>query len=82
MTQKDNLFNTFTQFALPTLTIATQIAIAAKYPKWGLIINMVAQPFWLYTAWKSYKQAGQIGFLITTIIVTAIVGVGIINYWF
>ena len=82
MVAQNNKFNTFTQFALPTFTIATQTAIAAKLPNWGLIINLIAQPFWLYTAWKSYKQAGQIGFLVTTIIVTVVVIVGIVNYWF
>lgn len=78
---KRNLFNQITQIALPILTISVQIAIALKLPQWGLIINMIAQPFWIYSAWKSYKQAGQIGLLVTTIIVTIVIGLGIINYW-
>lgn len=76
-----NIFNTATQIALPVLTISVQVAIAMKLPQWGLVINMVAQPFWIYSAWKSYKQAGQIGLLITTIIVTIVIGVGLVNYW-
>lgn len=79
--KKKDYFNTLTQFALPVLTISVQVAIAMKLPQWGLIINMISQPFWIYTAWKSYKQAGQIGLLITTIIVTIVIGLGIINYW-
>ncbi|OGG26219.1 hypothetical protein A2960_04555 [Candidatus Gottesmanbacteria bacterium RIFCSPLOWO2_01_FULL_39_12b] len=75
------LFNALTQIAIPVLTVATQIAIALKFPQWGLVINMLAQPFWIYSAWKSYKKAGQIGLFITTILVTIIIGLGIINYW-
>ena len=82
MNQKSKLFNLLTQFALPILTIATQVAIATKQPKWGLVINMTAQPFWLYTSWRAYREAGQIGLLITSSIVTVIIGLGIINYFF
>ncbi len=81
MKNERNSFNTLTQIALPILTISVQVAIALKLPQWGLIINMISQPFWIYTAWKSYKQAGQIGLLITTIIVTIVIGLGIVNYW-
>lgn len=73
--------NAIVQVAIPGLTITTQIAIALKYPQWGLTINMLAQPFWIYSGWKAYKQAGQIGLFITTIIITIIIGLGIINYW-
>jgi hypothetical protein len=76
------LFNSAAQVALPTLTIGAQIAIALKYPQWGLIINLASQPFWLYSSWKSYKEAGQVGILITTVIFTFITILGIINYWF
>ena len=75
-------FNSLTQVALPTLTISSQIAIALKYPQWGLIIMLISQPFWLYSSWKSYKDAGQVGILITTAILTFITILGIINYWF
>lgn len=81
MDNKNNYFNILTQFALPVLTVSVQIAIALKMPQWGLIINMISQPFWLYTAWKAYKKAGQIGLLVTTVIVTIVIGFGIINYW-
>lgn len=77
-----NLFNMTAQIAIPTLTIFTQIAIALKYPQWGLIINMFAQPFWIYSTWKSYKEAGQIGMFVTTIVITVVLAFGILNYWF
>jgi len=81
MKDGSSLFNKTTQIALPIMTVAVQAAIALKLPQWGLVINMLAQPFWIYSAWKSYKQAGQIGLLVTTLIVTVIIGLGIINYW-
>ena len=74
-------FNLITQIAIPVLTVSAQVAIALKYPQWGLIINMLAQPFWLYSSWKAYKKAGQIGIFITTILITLVIGFGIINYW-
>ena len=81
MNNNEKSFNFLTQVAIPTLTIGTQIAIALKLPQWGLVINMIAQPFWIYSGWKSYKQAGQIGLFITTIVVTVIIGLGLVNYW-
>jgi hypothetical protein len=79
---KEKVFNLVTQFALPGLTIGAQVATSLKYPQFGLIINLFAQPFWLYSSWKAYKQAGQAGIFITTIIFTIITAMGIINYWF
>ena len=75
-------FNNLTQVALPLLTIGAQAATALKFPQWGLIIGLMVQPFWFYAAWKSFKQAGQIGILITTVIFTIVTALGIINYWF
>jgi hypothetical protein len=74
------MFNKITQVAMPVLTITAQVAVAMKYPQWSLVINLIAQPFWLYSAWKSYKQAGQIGFLISAILLTFIMIFGIYNY--
>ena len=82
MKKDNNLFNTVTQIAIPVLTVGTQIAIALKYPRWGLVVNLIAQPFLLYSAWKAYKKAGQIGLLITTVLVTVVIILGIINYFF
>lgn len=79
--QKSNFFNTLTQISMPALTIAAQAATALKFPEWGLVLGLLAQPFWFYAAWKSYKQAGQIGILITTIIMTIVITAGVINYW-
>lgn len=82
MKKNKSLFNTITQVAIPALTISGAVAIALKYPQWGLVINLIAQPFWIYSSWKAYKKAGQIGLLVTTLMVTIVIILGIINYFF
>ena len=82
MEKNKNLFNTITQVVIPVFTVAASIAIALKYPQWGLVINLISQPFWIYSSWKAYKKAGQIGLLITTIMVTIVILFGIVNYFF
>lgn len=79
---KKHPFDLVTQFALPILTIAAQIAVALKLPQFGLIIILASQPFWFYASWKAHKEAGQSGILITTLIYTLVTVAGIINYWF
>lgn len=81
VTKKEKLFSGVAQFALPGLTIGAQIATSLKFPQYGLIMNLIAQPFWLYSSWKAWRQAGQVGILITTIIFTIVTAFGIINYW-
>lgn len=70
------------QILLPTLTISAQIATSLKYPEFWLILNMLAQPFWLYSSWKAWKDAKQPGIFITTVLFAIITAGGIINYWF
>lgn len=82
MKKDKSLFNTITQVAIPVLTVGTQIAIALKYPQWGLVINLISQPFWIYSSWKAYKKAGQVGLLATTLMVTVVIILGIVNYFF
>ena len=82
MDKNKSLFNMVTQVAIPVLTVGTQIAIALKYPQWGLVINLISQPFWIYSSWKAYKKAGQVGLLVTTIMVTIVICLGIVNYFF
>lgn len=81
MFEKKKLLNLSVQILLPVLTIGAQVALAFKLPNWSLIINMTAQPFWIYSAWKAYKNANQIGLLINSIFFTLITAWGIVNYW-
>ena len=82
MEKNKSFFNTITQIAIPVLTVGTQIAIALKYPQWSLVINLISQPFWIYSSWKAYKKAGQVGLLVTTLMVTVVICLGIFNYFF
>ena len=76
-----SLFDQITQFAIPVFTISAQLLMAAKLPQWGLIVNLISQPFWIYSTWKSYKKAGQSGILINTILYTLVTAAGVVNYW-
>lgn len=78
---KKNFLNTASQVAIPVFTLSSQALFALKSPEWGLVVSLVAQPFWLYSTWKSYKEAGQIGILINTVFFTIITAGGVINYW-
>lgn len=53
-----------------------------KRPDLGLIFNLISEIFWLYSGYMAWKKANQIGIFLTTIIITAIVLYGVINYWF
>jgi hypothetical protein len=81
--QRDKHINAITQIAMPVFTAAGYIITAMKYPEIGLIVNLCAQPFWFYSARKSYKEAGQYGLVIVTIIIITVILIGgIINYRF
>jgi riboflavin transporter FmnP len=75
------LFDKATQILLPILTILGFLFTSLKNPELGLIFNLISQVFWLYSAWQSWKKAGQIGIFITSIIITLILLYGVINYW-
>jgi len=64
ISKKEKLFNNVAQFALPGLTIGAQIATSLKYPQFGLIINLMAQPFWLCSSLhgKPINKLGKLGF--------------------
>ncbi|KKP90537.1 MAG: hypothetical protein US57_C0001G0011 [Candidatus Moranbacteria bacterium GW2011_GWC2_37_73] len=70
-----------TQVALPALTLGGQLAIALKFPKYGLVLALASQPFWLYSSWKAYKQAGQIGIFVNTVFFCLVTLFGVVNYW-
>lgn len=78
---KHVLFDKATQVLLPTLTILGFAFTAIKQPGLGLIFSLLSEVFWIYSGWQAYKKAGQIGIFITSIIITIIVGYGVLNYW-
>ncbi len=80
--KKHILFNRATQVLLPAFTIVGFAFTSIKKPEFGLLFNLTAQVFWLYSSWQAWKKAGQIGIFITTLVITIIVTYGVINYWF
>jgi len=75
-------FNHSTQVIIPVFTIFSQIALTSKNPQLGIFINLLVQPFWIYSGWLAFKKAGQIGLFVTAIIVTIILLIGLLNYQF
>ena len=78
----ESLFNRLTQFLLPSLTIIGFLFTSMKEPQMGLAFNLAAQIFWLYSGWQAWKKAKQIGIFINSLIITAILLYGVLNYWF
>ena len=74
-------FNGFVQVAVISFTLLGFLLTAIKLPEWGLISNLISQPFWLYSSYKSWKNADQIGAFISTLILTVVILFGVINYW-
>ncbi len=80
--KQQTAFDKIAQISLPFFTIGGFLLTSLKKPQYGLIFNLIAQVFWFYSAWQAWKRANQIGILITTFFITAIVLFGVINYWF
>lgn len=75
-------FNTFIQIGVTFFTLLGFVLTAFKLPQYGLISNLISQPFWIYSTYKSWKEANQIGAFITTILLAITIIYGVINYWF
>jgi len=73
--------NGLAQIGLVFFTILGFLLTSLKLPAYGLIFNLISQVFWIYSSYKAWKNANQIGIFINTIIITLIVLWGIINYW-
>lgn len=78
---KTTWFDKLTQVMLPVTTIAGFTLTSMKKPELGLVFNLISEIFWLYSSYKAWKTAGQIGIFITTVILTVIIGYGVLNYW-
>lgn len=70
------------QAGLVIFTMLGFLLTSFKHPELGLISNLTSEVFWLYSAYRSWKEANQIGIFITTIVITFILIGGVINYWF
>jgi hypothetical protein len=56
-----NIFtlNNFMQVGLTGFTITGFLLTSMKIPEYGLLFNLIAQIFWLYSSWKAGKEANQ-----------------------
>ena len=79
---KKPLFNAFMQIGLVGFTMFGFALTAFKLPQYGLISNLISEVFWMYSSYRAWKEADQIGVFITTLCITVIIIGGIINYWF
>ena len=75
-------FNTVAQFGLIFFTVLGYLLVSMKLPAYGLLAALVSQIFWLYSSYKAWKNANQIGIFINTIIILGTIIYGVINYWF
>lgn len=75
-------FNAFMQVGLTGFTLLGILFTSLKMPEYGLILILISEVFWLYSSYKAWKEAGQIGIMITTVVYTVVVIGGVINYWF
>lgn len=73
--------NNIAQVSLVLFTLLGFLFTSLKMPQYGLIFNLISQVFWLYSAYKAWKKADQIGIFINTLLITAILIYGVINYW-
>lgn len=74
--------NTAMQVCLVFFTTLGFLLTGLKLPQYGLISNLIGEIFWLYSSYKAWKKADQIGMFINTVIATIILLAGVVNYWF
>ncbi len=74
--------NTLVQFCVTFFTLLGFVLTSLKLPEYGLISNLISQPFWLYSTYRSWKEADQIGAFITTVLLAMAILYGVLNYWF
>jgi hypothetical protein len=69
------------QIGLVGFTALGFLLTAFKFPEYGLIANLASQIFWLYSSFKAWREANQIGIFITTIFIMLILIGGVLHYW-
>lgn len=75
-------WNVIVQVCLPAFTVLGFLLISLKEPQYGVIVSLVAQVFWIYSAYRAWREADQVGLLVNSILNTFIFAYGVINYWF
>lgn len=79
--KKHLTINNLVQICIVSFTLLGFLLTSLKLPAWGLVSNLMSQPFWLYSSYRSWKKADQLGAFITTVMMTLVLLFGVINYW-
>ena len=78
---KYGTFNKLMQLGLITFTMLGFLLVSAKLPQYGLIAALISQISWIYSSYRAWREAEQVGIFVNTIIITLIVLWGVANYW-
>jgi hypothetical protein len=70
-------FNNIVQIGLIGFTGLGFLLTSLKRPQYGLIANLVGQIFWLYSSYRAWREADQLGIFVSTIFVTIIQTTGL-----
>lgn len=62
--------NTVMQIGLVAFTALGFLFTSMKLPHYGVAANLVGQIFWLYSSYRAWREADQIGIFILTIGIT------------
>ena len=73
--------NIVMQIGLVVCTGLGFLLTSLKLPHYGVIANLIGQVFWLYSSYRAWREADQIGIFILTICITLILLYGVANYW-
>jgi hypothetical protein len=78
---KHSALNMLMQIGLVGFTGFGFLLTSLKMPEYGLIVNLIAQIFWLYASYRAWKEANQIGIFLNTLMIIVILSYGVFNYW-
>jgi hypothetical protein len=73
--------NIVMQVGLVVCTGLGFLLTSLKLPHYGVIANLIGQVFWLYSSYRAWREADQIGIFISTVVITLILIYGVANYW-
>ncbi len=73
--------NSLMQIGLVGFTALGFLLTSLKLPQYGVAANLISQIFWLYSSYRAWRRADQIGIFIATICITFILIGGVVNYW-
>jgi len=74
--------NILMQIGLVVCTGLGFLLTSLKLPHYGVIANLIGQVFWVYSSYRAWREADQIGIFISTVVITLILIYGVTNYWF